>query len=85
MKALILNGWPDVQDETEQAVREYWPNKEKLGVQNGVLFRGQRVVIPKSMRAEMLARVHCSHIGGDACYRQAQETLYWPGMQSDIK
>lgn len=85
VKAIILNGWPAVKDETEQAVREYWPIKEELSVQNGVLFRGQRVVIPKSLRAEMLARVHCSHIGGDACYRQARETLYWPGMQGDIK
>lgn len=33
----------------------------------------------------MLARVHSSHIGGEACYRQARDTLYWPGMQSEIK
>lgn len=85
VKSVILTGWPAVKDMTEQIVREYWLIKEELSVQNGVLFRGQRVVIPKLMRAEMLARIHCSHIGGDACYRQARETLYWPGMQGDIK
>ncbi|KAJ8371210.1 hypothetical protein SKAU_G00112380 [Synaphobranchus kaupii] len=85
MKNTILKGWPGNKDETEQAVRLYWPIKEELSVQNGVLFRGQRVVIPKSLRPEMLARVHCSHIGGEACYRQARETIYWPGMQSEIK
>lgn len=69
MKSVILTDWPAVKDKTEQIVREYWPIKEELSVQNGVLFRGQRVVIPKLMRAEMLARIHCSHIGGDACYR----------------
>ena len=33
----------------------------------------------------MLARIHTSHIGGEACYRQARETLYWPNMQAEIK
>ena len=33
----------------------------------------------------MLVRVHSSHIGGEACYRQACDTLYWPGMRADIK
>ncbi|KAL2078306.1 hypothetical protein ACEWY4_025991 [Coilia grayii] len=32
----------------------------------------------------MLVRVHASHIGGEACYRQARDTLYWPGMRADI-
>ncbi|CDQ64849.1 unnamed protein product [Oncorhynchus mykiss] len=33
----------------------------------------------------MLTRIHSSHIGGDACYRQARETVYWPNMQAEIK
>ncbi|KAJ8290613.1 hypothetical protein GJAV_G00015280 [Gymnothorax javanicus] len=85
VKATILKGWPTEKNDAEQVVRDYWPIKEELSVQNGVLFRGQRVVIPRSLHPEMLARVHGSHIGGEACYRQARETLYWPGMQSEIK
>ncbi len=45
----------------------------------------QKVIIPRSLRAEMLKRIHSSHIGGDACYRQARDTLYRPGMQAEIK
>lgn len=33
----------------------------------------------------MLRQIHSSHIGGDACYSQACETLYWPCMQAEIK
>uniref|UniRef100_A0A673W9M9 Gypsy retrotransposon integrase-like protein 1 n=1 Tax=Salmo trutta TaxID=8032 RepID=A0A673W9M9_SALTR len=85
LRSVILMGWPDCKEETALAVRDYWPVKEELSVQNGVIFKGQRVVIPRSLRPEMLARVHSSHIGGEACYRQARDTLYWPGMQSEIK
>jgi hypothetical protein len=85
LRSVILMGWPDCREETALAVREYWPVKEELSVQNGVIFKIQRVVIPRSLRPEMLACVHSSHIGGEACYRQARDTLYWPGMQSEIK
>lgn len=84
VKSVTLRGWPDLREDAELEVREYWAYKEELSVQNGVLFRGDRVVIPKALRTEMLARVHSSHIGGEACYRQARDTLYWPGMRADI-
>lgn len=32
----------------------------------------------------MLKRIHASHVGGDACYRQARDT-YWSNMHSKIK
>lgn len=31
------------------------------------------------------AQVHTFNIGGDTCYRQARDTLYWPCMQAEIK
>lgn len=58
LRSVILMGWPDCREETALAVREYWPVKEELSVQNGVIFKSQRVVIPRSLLPEMLARVH---------------------------
>ncbi|KAJ8405582.1 hypothetical protein AAFF_G00315620 [Aldrovandia affinis] len=85
LKNTVLMGWPDVKEEAPLIAREYWPFRDEISVQNGVLFRGQKVIIPKSLRPEMLTRIHSSHIGGEACYRHAQETLYWPNMQTEIK
>ncbi|KAI4894807.1 hypothetical protein NFI96_015293, partial [Prochilodus magdalenae] len=85
LKSAVLLGWPDVKERTPHIIREYWPFRDEVSAQNGILFRGQKVIIPKSLRPEMLTRIHSSHIGGDACYRQARETLYWPNMQAEIK
>lgn len=85
LKSMALAGWPYLKEETPFTVREYWTFRDEISVQNGVLFRGQKVIIPKSLRPEMLTRIHSSHVGGDACYRQARETLYWPNMQAEIK
>ncbi|KAJ8371257.1 hypothetical protein SKAU_G00112850 [Synaphobranchus kaupii] len=85
LASVILSGWPDFKEDTPLAVREYWPFRDELSVQDGVLYRGQCVVIPKAMRSELLKRIHTSHIGGEACYRRARDTLFWPNMRAEIK
>ncbi|CAB4025222.1 PREDICTED: uncharacterized protein K02A2.6-like [Paramuricea clavata] len=56
-----------------------------MTVQNGVIFKRERIVIPKSMRPEMLQRIHSSHLGGESCFRKARDVLYWPNMSAEIK
>lgn len=68
---IVLTGWPERKEDVSLSVREYWPFRDELNIQNGLLFRGQCVIIPKALRAEMLTRIHATHIGGVACYRQA--------------
>ncbi|GAA6096806.1 uncharacterized protein K02A2.6-like, partial [Tachysurus ichikawai] len=85
LKTVVLAGWPDEKERTTHIIREYWPYRDEISAQDGILYRGQKVIIPKSLRPEMLKRIHSSHIGGDACYRQARDTLYWPSMQAEIK
>ncbi|XP_034058782.1 uncharacterized protein K02A2.6-like [Gymnodraco acuticeps] len=85
LTSVILRGWPDFKEDTPLLVREYWPFRDELNVQNSVLYRGQCVVIPKALREELLRRIHTSHIGGEACYRRARDTLFWPNMRTEIK
>lgn len=85
LKTVVMDGWPDFKEDTPLAVRDYWAFRDELNVQDGVLYRGQCVVIPKALRAELLKRIHTSHIGGEACYRRARDTLFWPSMRAEIK
>ena len=49
------------------------------------MFKGERVIVPKSMQKEMLAVIHSSHLGVEKCKRRARDVLYWPGMNSEIE
>lgn len=71
LKSTALVGRPDVKEEAPLTVREYWLHRNEISVQNGILFQGQNVIIPKSLCPEMLTHIHLSHIGGDTCYRHA--------------
>ena len=50
-----------------------------------VLFKGGKVIIPSSMRTEMLKCIHSSHLGIEKCKRRARDVLFWPGMNSQIQ
>jgi transposase InsO family protein len=49
-----------------------------------VLFR-QRLLIPRAMRKDVLKRLHASHQGIERTMRRARQTVYWPGIYSDIR
>lgn len=85
LKTTILAGWPDQREATAVSIRDYWNFREELTVQNGVLYKGTRVIIPPAMKPEMLQRIHASHQGVDACIRRARDSLYWPNMTVDIR
>ena len=85
LKTTILGGWPNNHDQIPACLYEYWQFCEELTVQNGIIFKGHQIVIPKAMRPELLTKIHSSHLGIAACLRKAKVALFWPHMSSEIK
>ncbi|KAE8740377.1 hypothetical protein FOCC_FOCC014115 [Frankliniella occidentalis] len=56
-----------------------------LCVEDGVLLLNKRIVVPSSMRDQMLDLVHKAHLRVDKTVSRARFVLYWPGMYTDIK
>ncbi len=50
-----------------------------------LLLVKQKLVIPRSLRRDILARLHASHQGIEHTLRRARQTVFWPGLSSDIK
>ena len=85
LKKVILEEWPETKHKISSLIKPYYGVRDELAVQNGLIFRGERVVVPQSMRALMLQRIHSSHMGVNSCIRRAKDNLYWPGMSSQVK
>ena len=58
---------------------------DEITAQDGLLLRGERIVIPLSMRNAVKTKAHAGHIGVKSCIRQARDLVYWPGMSSEIR
>ncbi|UYV75322.1 hypothetical protein LAZ67_12003488 [Cordylochernes scorpioides] len=79
----LEQGWPD-KKKMSQALLSYWNVKDELGVQNGLLMRSCRLVIPASMKLEILDKLHAGHFGITKTRLRARETVWWPGISEEI-
>lgn len=79
-----MKGWPDNKHKTPLCVCEYWPYRNELTAQNGLVFRGTRIIIPHAMRTEMTGRSHCSHLGIQYTISTARDIMYWARLTADL-
>ena len=75
-------GWPADKTDVVEGAKPYWNYRDEILCQDGILLKGTRVIIPATMRPEMLRIIHSSHLGIDKCKRRALDVIYWPGMSA---
>ena len=85
LKVVIQQGWPDEKDFLPSQTLPYFNVRDELSLSDGLVFRGERIVIPSSLRKEMIKTVHNSHLCVESSLRRARECLFWPGMSAEIK
>ncbi|KAL6460946.1 hypothetical protein MHYP_G00309120 [Metynnis hypsauchen] len=82
---VIQSGWPANKKNILPEVAHYYNLQDELTYQDGIIFRGERALIPDTLREDIMHRIHSSHLGVEGCLRQARECVYWPGMNEHIK
>ena len=75
-------GW---QDDQASSVTAFKPIKDTLSTEDGILYKGEQIIVPRSLRAEVKQKLHAAHLGYDSMMRRARSTIYWPGMKDEIK
>lgn len=81
----IQNGFPACKDLCPIELREYFRYREDLSISEGVILYKTRVLIPKSLRREVLQYLHSAHQGVQGMKSRAAETIFWPGISASIK
>jgi hypothetical protein len=84
LSTIIKNGWPEAKDSIQPQLHCYYPFREELSVQNGIIFKGERVVIPAALHNTTINKLHASHLGIQGSLRRAREAFYWPKMNEQI-
>ena len=81
----ILQGWPAEREQCSQLVQPYWNIRDELSTMNGLIFKGDRIVIPSVLHSEMLCLIHQGHLCIEKCRQRARQVLFWPNMNKDIE
>ena len=85
LQKTVSEGWPKSRKSAHSDLQSYWNIRDQIHEADGLLFNGDRVLVPPSLRSEMLSLIHESHLGVQKCQANAREVLFWPNMLSDIK
>ncbi|PAA64530.1 hypothetical protein BOX15_Mlig015521g3 [Macrostomum lignano] len=64
-------------------LRAFKPVRDELTVQDGLILRGHRVVIPRSLRCKTIGVVHQAHLG--IVKSLARTEFWWPAMDKDLE
>ena len=82
---VVQQGWPHSKSQVPVEAQPYFTSHDELSVQDGLVFKGQRIIIPAALRRETIRKLHSSHMGVESCLRRAREVFYWPLMSAEIK
>jgi hypothetical protein len=73
---IVKERWPSTLAEVPLALQVYHPFRDELTVQNGVILKGERLIVPAGMRAEMKEKLHHNHSGIQATLTSLRWTDY---------
>ena len=68
-----------------EEIRKYHAVRGELSVVDGKIIYHNRLVIPSSLRSEVLGRIHDGHQGMTRCRERANMSVWWPGISRDIQ
>ena len=67
LREIIMHGWPGKRSDCPAFLHAYWNYRDKLTVANGLILKGTRIVIPKSLQPDVLQQLHYAHQGAEKC------------------
>ncbi len=82
---LVEKGWPDHKKDCPTSAKPYWSIRSELSSANGLLLKREKIVVPFSLRPEMLLKIHDGHFGETKCVERAKSTVYWPGYTEQVR
>lgn len=84
LRKLVKDGWPNSKKEVNEIVKPYFKHRHEIVEIKNVLFRNQRIIVPKELRAEILKRLHYNHLGIIKTQLKAVELVYWPNINKEV-
>ena len=63
LKDYVMQGWPKIQKDCIEQLRPFHTFKEEISTIDGLLFKGQRLIVPSVLKSKVLQVLHRSHMG----------------------
>ena len=85
LKSHIMDGFLTGANKCPEMIRSYFPYRDELTVYNGLVLKGNCIVIPAILRKDLLTVMHESHLGICKTLDCVRTCMFWPNITNDIK
>ena len=85
LKLAVYSGWSTYPKDCDPELKDYWSYCEEISLEEGILFIGHRLIVPKSEKQSTLNILHTGHYEIDKMTLRARGSVFWPGISQDIK
>ena len=72
----VLLGWLEQKSEVPEHIAPYLNFDNEIGIVDGVLIEGNRIIIPDTLRKEVLRQLYLGQLGMDKCQFPAHGSVY---------
>ena len=85
LKHTIMLGWLSSIKELPQVLQPYWTFREEHTVEDGLILKGTRIVIPAKKHKAIPKLICGGHLGLYECKLHAKDTVYWPWLNDQLE
>ena len=81
----VQNGFPKSRNDLQSIVCVFWSMLEETYCLEGVPIKGNKILIPRQLEAEVLESLHSAHQGINGILANARQQLFWPGLGASAR
>ena len=59
----MISGWSSTKGEVHSDLRQYCSYRDDLAAIDGVVMKGRQILIPTSLKQQVLDQLHANHMG----------------------
>jgi len=85
LKEVIEAGFPEHKSQLPEHLKYFWCMKDDIYMIDHVPFKGRKMLIPKSLRRQIVEGLHSGHQGVSSMSANARERLFWPRLDADLR
>ena len=85
LKMVISKGWPKKRSNLAPNLQPYWNYRDELTIEDSILMKGQKIIIPTSLKQQYISKIHAGHTGIGSCLKKAREVIFWVNYSKDIQ
>ena len=76
LKEIVIEGRAESKTTLDIDLQSYGNFRDEISIGDNMIFKSHKLIVPKSLRPELLDKIHEAHLGITKCKSRARETLF---------